>query len=91
MSVKQLWKKIGDKIFQYRFYKFADELRVNPDRCERGVFESAKKNFGLKNIRIRMDGRLLLIPRWDRISRYKLERKKEKDFGRSSKITPSCK
>ena len=36
-------------------------------------------------------GRLLLIPRWDRISRYKFERKNEKDFGRSSKITPSCK
>ena len=48
LSVKQLWKKIGDKIFQYRFYKFADELRVNPDRCERGMFESAKKNLRIE-------------------------------------------
>ena len=33
----------------------ADELRVNPNRCGWEIFESAKKNWRFKNIRIRVE------------------------------------
>ena len=33
----------------------ADELRVNPNRCGREIFESPKKNLRFKNIRIRVE------------------------------------
>ena len=49
LSAKKSLKENVEKIFAsaedcFTYIIIADELRVNPDRCERETFESAKKN-----------------------------------------------
>ena len=58
LSVKQLLKKIGDKIFQDRFTNLLTNWEWIWIRVGVEILESAKKNLRIQNIRIRVDGRL---------------------------------
>ena len=58
LSVKQVLKKIGDKIFQDRFTNLLTNWEWIWIRVGVEILESAKKNSRIQNTRIRVDGRL---------------------------------